>query len=238
MNCNVNNKSLRKIQLKELDILEAIDDVCRKWGIRYFLAGGTLLGAMRHNGFIPWDDDIDIGMLPKDYKKFRKWARSILPKGLEYIPEKSDGSYLGFAKVFDGEFDVDVFPFVCKPNLPSAIVHLLFRLRHGCFWRIRRAKNLGSRFETVAWSLAHSVSVLIWKLLCFFSPFGGWYMSPEGGFAAYARKKQFVPFAEHVFEGMMFPVPADADAVLSSQYGNWRELPPEAERKPKHLENE
>ena len=44
-----------------------------------------------------------------------------------------------------------------------------------------------------------------------------------------------MPFVDHVFEGMRFPVPADADAVLSSQYGNWHELPPEVERKPKHL---
>lgn len=230
--------SLRDIQLQDLEILKAVDMVCRKEGLHYFLVGGTLLGAMRHNGFIPWDDDIDIGMLPEDYKRFGKRARSILPKGLEFIPEKSDGSYLGFAKVFNGMLDVDVFPFVCKPNLPSAIVRFLFRLRHGSFWRIRRAKNLDSKFETLAWSLAHSVFVMIWKLLCVFFPFGGWCMSPEGGFAAYARKKQFVPFTEHVFEGMMFPVPADADAVLSSQYGNWRELPPEAERKPKHSQKE
>ena len=69
---NPEGSQLRQIQLNLVGILKEIDRVCRKNNITYWLDFGTLLGAVRHKGFVPWDDDLDIGIFKKDYKRFKK----------------------------------------------------------------------------------------------------------------------------------------------------------------------
>ena len=64
-------KSVRDVQNKILEIMKYIDKVCRENGITYFIMGGTALGAVRHGGFIPWDDDLDIFMIPAEYARFK-----------------------------------------------------------------------------------------------------------------------------------------------------------------------
>lgn len=123
---------LRKVQLTQLEIAKEIRRVCEENGIRYFLADGSFLGAVRHNGFIPWDDDMDLGMLRGDYKHFCR----IAPKALksEYCLQTwyTDPNYaLPFAKVrkrntlyqeeksnllAENGFFVDIFPFDYVPE--------------------------------------------------------------------------------------------------------------------------
>ena len=64
------NDTLKRLHGAQLEIMDEIHRICRKHGIRYFLDSGTALGAVRHKGFIPWDDDVDIGMLRDDYERF------------------------------------------------------------------------------------------------------------------------------------------------------------------------
>lgn len=67
------NKDLREYQLKTVDYFQEITEIFDKNNMKYFLLGGTLIGALRHNGFIPWDDDIDIGMMREDYEKLKQY---------------------------------------------------------------------------------------------------------------------------------------------------------------------
>lgn len=75
---------LERIKRIEMEIMREIDRICRENDINYFLVGGSLLGAIRHKGFIPWDDDIDIGMLREDFEKFRKLCPKLLASHLSY----------------------------------------------------------------------------------------------------------------------------------------------------------
>ena len=72
MNLNEKKISLEEIHKIELDIMDYIHKICEENQIRYYLVGGTLIGAIRHKGFIPWDDDMDIDMPRKDYERFKQ----------------------------------------------------------------------------------------------------------------------------------------------------------------------
>lgn len=126
-------EELKQVQKIELDALKVIDAICRKIGVTFFLIGGSALGAVRHNGFIPWDDDIDIAMIRKDYIKFIKEAPSLLkaPYHLQtpYVDKNSPYPYTKirvdgtiFMEYCNRNIDmhqgvyVDVFPY---DNLPD-----------------------------------------------------------------------------------------------------------------------
>lgn len=99
-----NNQTVRDVQVKILEIMKFIDKLCRENGIVYYIMGGTALGAVRHGGFIPWDDDLDIFMTPSEYEKFKvifeaqnsdlfvlqEWKTT--PKYLEYTKIRMNGT--------------------------------------------------------------------------------------------------------------------------------------------------
>ena len=93
-------EELRKIQLIETEALKVIISICDRLHIEYFLIGGTCLGAIRHGGFIPWDDDIDIGMRREDYNRFLRDAPSLLSdKYFLQTPESDKESAYDYAKL-------------------------------------------------------------------------------------------------------------------------------------------
>lgn len=96
----MSDNSLRALQMEELRILCAIRDVCQKYGLTYYLAYGTLLGAVRHQGFIPWDDDADIIMPYEDYCRFLQGAQSELDPDFFVQNCSTDPNFYGaFTKV-------------------------------------------------------------------------------------------------------------------------------------------
>ena len=100
MSKTLSPEELRKVQLLELKVLKEIKRICTKHDIKYFLTGGTLIGAVRHKGFIPWDDDIDIAMMRPDYDRFLEIAPKELGPEYELLCIQQDeriGTF--FAKV-------------------------------------------------------------------------------------------------------------------------------------------
>lgn len=123
------------LQKKLLGLLKEVDSICNKNNIVYCLLGGSVLGAIRHNGFIPWDDDIDIGIPRKDYDRFLKIAPSLLPEWCEVVTYKNkiDSHIYHWCKVEDksttlvvewqkhlkkeGGVFIDVFPLDGAPRI-------------------------------------------------------------------------------------------------------------------------
>lgn len=93
--------SLEELQHIELGILDYIDTICKQYNIRYFLAYGTLIGAIRHKGFIPWDDDIDICMLRNDYNKFIEITKNEKGRYRLFHFSNTPGAYNEYVKVVD-----------------------------------------------------------------------------------------------------------------------------------------
>ena len=119
---------LRRLQMIQLDLLTEFDRVCRKYDIKYVMDGGTMIGAVRHRGFIPWDDDIDVAMLREDYEKLTKVTDEFNPDFCFFQDHTTDPEYRwGYGKLRrtgtsyvrlgqehlmqkDGVF-IDIFPF-------------------------------------------------------------------------------------------------------------------------------
>ena len=93
-------EQLRRMQLLELEMVEELDRVCRKHNIKYSIDGGTLIGAVRHHGFIPWDDDMDIVMLREEYEKFKKVAHEMNPEVCYFQDHDVEPEYIwGYGKL-------------------------------------------------------------------------------------------------------------------------------------------
>lgn len=92
---------IKIIQDKILSILKEFISICKDNNLTYYALGGTLLGAVRHKGFIPWDDDIDIGMPREDYEKFKKIASNALPENYKFLSEDTSNYKKSFSVIRD-----------------------------------------------------------------------------------------------------------------------------------------
>ena len=96
----IEGEDFRRLQLLELEMMLEVDRVCRKHGIEYYITSGTLLGAVRHKGFIPWDDDADMCMLREEYERFREVAHEMDPEICWFQDDRTDPEYpWGYGKV-------------------------------------------------------------------------------------------------------------------------------------------
>lgn len=258
------NSVLRKKQLVQLYILEAFDNFCKNQGLNYYLIGGTLLGAVRHGGFIPWDDDIDVAMIRNDYENFCK----IFPKNNDFVIQNintTDNIYFKyFAKLritgtdsdeenikhlpIDKGIFIDIFPLDYSSHPESILlsvrrilVDFLFAIRSTKL-RTSRPKQLWKRVLKVPIFILSQViplkvvDYLITKIMTCGSESDQYFTY----FGTYGHKKETMPRAvygnprELKFENRNYFVPHDSDYYLKKVYGDYMTLPPIEDRNPQH----
>lgn len=242
---NPEGSTLRKAQLRMVEILTEVDKICRKHQIEYFLDWGSLLGAVRHGGFIPWDDDLDITVRGKDVNRLRKLLQAELPSNLCYQDYHTDWNYpVPMGKVRDKKsiFDdpylkkvrergifIDVFAVENVVPLKLKNVIDFFYIR--C---IRGVHNYSDRFiEKFLGYICYPPTIFcvwmcrLWAKMLRLRHWGhqyGWKSS------LYVPEDVIYPVREIMFEGHTFYAPNDYDTYLRTLYGDYMQIPPEDKR--------
>lgn len=242
---NPEGSVLRRAQLRMVEILKVVDAICKKNKIEYTLACGSLLGAVRHGGFIPWDDDLDINVMRKDMPRLKKALQKELPDNLVYQDFFTEPYFpTPLAKVRDkhsyfydeectdkykekGIF-IDIIPIEDVPNLAWKkkldywYGHCLRGIHH----------YAGTKDTVLSWIVLPFAWTLT-TLTRFVNKFRHIdQLAHVYGFWAYNSipKKDFYPIKRISFEGFQACVPNNPDAVLTRFFGNYMQLPPEEKR--------
>ena len=233
---------LRRQQLRMLEILLEIDRICKKHGIAYWLDSGTLIGAIRHEGFIPWDDDLDIGLMRKDYDRLMKVLPDELPPHLALQSQDTDRNYFFFyAKIRDrrssikenNDYDkhlqekgifIDVFPFERQPRW----IHILSEKLQGHVYKIIRTGRGSDESKMRRVRLITRINArFAFPILKFVGKLFGGEITDSLGIPYHNPRpeKMLFPLKEAKFEGHSLPVPNDSDSLLRLIYGDYMTLP-------------
>ena len=246
---NPEGSQLRKAQLRMLEMLKFIDNVCKKNNITYWLDSGTLLGAVRHGGFIPWDDDTDICMPLKDMIKFKKlMINNHLSDEFVLQCHETDSAYnrsqwlvlrdlkseyiqtRGFHKnlKFRG-LQVDIF--TLEENVPLPLKKIVDCLQGYLIDYPNNSNKLYFKvlrpFRNFSWIIINHFIIPLFRLVK--SKKDYYYMTY--GIAFYKKRymSHIYPLKRIDFEGYSFYAPQDCDKYLSCLYGNWQTIPADNE---------
>jgi len=251
-------EELRAVQLVELELLCEVDRICRLCGINYRIAAGTLLGAVRHGGFIPWDDDADVHFTRTEYEQFRTACRMHLNKDMFYFQDQQStpGYRWGYGKLrrknslfirkeqehmlYEQGIFIDLFidDYVPDNYIARCLCAFMCFLYRKAFW-----SEVGKRVSTGIEKFCYKILSLIPE---------SWLKSRFSRFEQKYRKKTnwvrpltfpmptrdfgypgvfWNELSEIMFEGKIFMTFYQVDAYLSFKYGNYMTLPPESKRK-------
>jgi len=249
---------VREIQLGELTLLESYIDLCKKHDLRYYALGGTLLGAIRHKGFIPWDDDMDLGMPRKDYEKFLSICEQELP---ESVILRLHDDNLGNTSIMDTSIQIQFGSELCSPFIdifpldgyPEDGFHYWLHTNKIKFYRalskisvidriherdrgsfenaivkvskalklnkLLNTSKINKKLQSIIKQYDYETSAMVGNVL-------GSYRERE-----LARKEVFGEPQLLEFENLKISCHANPDEYLTKIYGDYMQLPKEAERK-------
>ena len=246
---------LKKLHEVQVEILDEIDKICKENNIPYFLVGGTMLGAVRHKGFSPWDDDVDIGMLREDYDRFKKLCLNsniLNEKYFLHCLDTDENYWLPFMKVrknnttfgekFIKNLDthkgvfVDIFPYdnvKYEKNFFQKIrAFLILNIADAVLCKHKVIKVANCRRK----SAVKALMLLPLKQLHNFQNYLFNIKRKKdteyvvcfvgGGTIRTLKRDRVFPIKDFVFEGKMYPGIKDYDYYLKRVYGNYMELPP------------
>ena len=238
---NPEGSLLRRGQMRMLDILRVVDSICRAHNIPYWLSSGTLLGAVRHGGFIPWDDDLDIEMLREDYLRLLPILRKELPEQFMVHDKESDNDFpFLYAKVRDkyscieedyifksrhkGCF-IDIFPLERSPYPLYRIANRLYV--NLCHYNVYSKCRLV--YELNHTMLTRGVFPMLRWWISIFHPHSSLHHTLGVIFKAERLYADIFPLREITFEGHSFYAPNDTHNYLTKMFGDYMALPTDIE---------
>ena len=256
----LSNEQLRQLQMIELEMLIEVDRICKKCDIKYNVIAGTMLGAVRHKGFIPWDDDADVCMLRDEYEKFRVAVQTELDSTRFYFQDyrHTKGYRWGYGKIrrkntlflrenqdhmpYEQGVFIDIFPMDGVPdNYYLRVIHdcVCFCIRKTLWSEVGKFSDKSAInrliFRTINLISEKSIKAILRNLEIWSNRKRTKYvrmlMFPTPNKVRGFNREWYENLTEVEFEKTPLIGFKDADDYLAFTYGNYMEFPPVEERK-------